>query len=255
MGATRGRATYLSGVRGEDDSRLSAAMIYALLLAVLLAGTAAQAAFNPPVVVRSVRAEKGRLYFIDRGTDAHIKVGDVLNVFRRVTPRNDREASFRIQLGTMTITESEPGISLGTFDADPAIAGNPLLRMKTPVRNDLVIPKLKIDSSVLFEAGAATLQEQVAREELEKVVRFVRSFSPSRLVIEGHTDSDGDEASNKELSMRRAETVRDYLVSNFDEISDDMVTAVGHGESRPIVPNDTPENRALNRRIEVLVWE
>lgn len=226
-----------------------------VLLALVLSATAVQAAFNPPVVVHSVRGKDGRLYFIDRGTDAHIRVGDVLNVFRQVTPRAEGAESFRIQLGTMTITESEPGISLGTFDPEPGIAGNPLLRMKTPVRNDLVIPKLKIDSSVLFDAGAATLQEQVVREELEKVVRFVRSFSPSRLVIEGHTDSDGDDGSNRQLSLRRAETVMNYLVSNFSEISPDMVSAVGHGESRPLVPNDTAANRALNRRIEILVWE
>ncbi|MFC1526094.1 OmpA family protein [Candidatus Latescibacterota bacterium] len=123
------------------------------------------------------------------------------------------------------------------------------------MKGDLVIPKLKIDSSVLFEAGAATLQGQVVREELLKIVDFVRSFSPSKLVIEGHTDSDGDEAANQDLSVRRAEMVRDYLISNYTEITPEMVSAQGYGESRPLVRNDTPENRALNRRIEIVVWE
>lgn len=223
----------------------------------LLSAAASQAAFNPPVVVRSMQSAQGRIYFIDRGQDANIKVGDELNVFREIempgSPQGSRPV--RLQLGTMRIMESEAGVSLGRFSADPSIRGNPLIRMKTPVKGDLVIPKLKIDSSVLFQPGSATLQGQVVREELDKVVQFVRSFSPSKLVVEGHTDSDGDEAANQQLSVQRAEMVRDYLINNYTEITPGMVSAQGYGESRPIVRNDTPENRALNRRIEIVVWE
>lgn len=223
---------------------------------VVLSAVTAQAAFNPPVVIRSMRAEQGRIYFMDRGQDANIKVGDELNVFRVVAkPGGQGGLSARIQLGTMTITESEDGVSLGLFNVDAGLSGNPLVRMKIPVKGDLVIPKLKIDSSVLFAPGAATLQAQVVREELDKVVQFVRSFSPSKLVIEGHTDSDGDEAANQDLSVQRAEMVMNFLIDNYTEITSDMVSAEGHGESRPLVRNDTPENRALNRRIEILVWE
>jgi outer membrane protein OmpA-like peptidoglycan-associated protein len=223
----------------------------------LLSVTAAQAVFNPPVVVRSVESAQGRLYFIDRGQDANIKIGDVLNVFREVAVRGNAEGPrhLRLQLGTMEITASETGVSLGRFTANEGIADNPLIRMKMPVKGDLVIPKLKIDSSVLFQPGSATLQGQVVQEELDKVVQFVRSFSPSRLVIEGHTDSDGDEAANQALSVQRAEMVSNYLITNYREITPQMVTAQGYGETRPLVPNDTPENRALNRRIEIVVWE
>lgn len=229
-------------------------MRHVALAVLMLWVTAAQAAFNPPVVVRSVDSAQGRLYFIDRGLDANIKVGDVLNVFREVTLRGEPQP-LRIQLGTMKITACEEGISLGRFIADTGIAGNPMIRMKIPVRDDLVIPKLKIDSSVLFQPGLATLQGQVVQEELDKVVQFVRSFSPSKLVIEGHTDSDGDEDANQTLSVQRAEMVRDYLVNNYTEITAAMVSAEGFGETRPMVSNDTPENRALNRRIEIVVWE
>ncbi|MFC1526093.1 hypothetical protein ACFL6X_04695 [Candidatus Latescibacterota bacterium] len=52
--------------------------------ALMLSATASQAAFNPPVVVRSMKSAQGRIYFIDRGQDANIKVGDILNVFRVV---------------------------------------------------------------------------------------------------------------------------------------------------------------------------
>ncbi len=234
-----------------------ASLLHTLTLVALLCATASEAAFNPPVVVKVVPAQQGRIYFIDRGLGANIKVGDVLNVFRSVALKvGSRQAQpERIFLGTMAITDSEAGVSLGRFTPDEGVKANPLIRMKTPVKDDLVIPKLKIDSSVLFDPGLATLQGQTVREELDKVAQFVRAFSPSKLTIEGHTDSDGEEAANQALSVQRAEMIRGFLISNYEEITPNMVTARGYGESRPIVTNDSPENRALNRRIEIVVLE
>ncbi len=235
---------------------IPSALRHILPVLVLLSTTVAQAAFNPPVIVRVVPSGTERIYFIDRGLGANIKVGDVLNVFREIqSPGPQGPRTERIQLGTMAITASEPGVSTGRFIPDAGIRGNPMIRMKNPVKNDLVLPKLKIDSSVLFEPGAATLQADAVREELDKVAQFVRSFSPSKLIVEGHTDSDGDEGANQALSLERAEMIRGFLISNYAEITATMVTAEGFGERRPLVNNNSPENRALNRRIEIVVWE
>ena len=87
------------------------------------------------------------------------------------------------------------------------------------------------------------------------MAEFVRAFNPSKLIVEGHTDSDGDEEQNQKLSEERAGVIKTYLINNYDEITPDMVQAQGYGETRPIVTNDTPENKALNRRIEIVVWE
>jgi len=57
------------------------------------------------------------------------------------------------------------------------------------------------------------------------------------------------------LSELRAEMIMNYLINNYEEIRPAMITARGYGETRPIVTNDTPENRALNRRIEIVVLE
>jgi OOP family OmpA-OmpF porin len=67
--------------------------------------------------------------------------------------------------------------------------------------------------------------------------------------IHGHTDSDGNEASNLKLSQKRAQTVADYLIAQG--VKPDNVTATGHGESKPVVSNATPKGRSLNRRIEI----
>ncbi len=69
--------------------------------------------------------------------------------------------------------------------------------------------------------------------------------------IEGHTDSEGTPERNQRLSDRRANAVRDYLTKAG--VAPDRLTAIGYGQDRNIAPNDTPENRAKNRRIEFTV--
>jgi len=75
------------------------------------------------------------------------------------------------------------------------------------------------------------------------------------VIIEGHTDSDGDDKSNLQLSEDRAQAVRLFLVNTYDFISPGMVDAIGYGEERPIAPNDNPANKELNRRVEIVIWE
>ena len=76
-----------------------------------------------------------------------------------------------------------------------------------------------------------------------------------KLVVEGHTDNDGPANYNKQLSEERANMVRLYLIGTYDFITERMIDANGYGEEHPIVENDTPENKALNRRIEIVVWD
>ena len=228
---------------------------------------AVQAEFDPPRVIHILRVNdtgglpdsllKKTSYYINKGVETNINRGDVLNVYRekRLAPEVPRP--LRIFIGTMTITDSQPGSSVGRFTPNESIEGQPLIRYKSPVKYDIVIPRLIIDSEVLFEPGAAALKKG-AEAEFEKVGDFVKNFSPSKLIIEGHTDSDGDLAYNQRLSEERAKNVRGFLVNNprlEGFITENMIDAVGYGEERPIVPNDSPENKKLNRRIEVIIWE
>ncbi|MNF07304.1 Photosystem I chlorophyll a apoprotein A2 [compost metagenome] len=70
-------------------------------------------------------------------------------------------------------------------------------------------------------------------------------------MIQGHTDSDGDDAKNLDLSDRRAKGVKNYLVSLG--IEEDRLESKGYGESKPKVANDTAENKAKNRRTDFLI--
>jgi len=72
-----------------------------------------------------------------------------------------------------------------------------------------------------------------------------------RITIKGHTDSDGSDAYNLKLSLNRAMAVKKFLVENFS-VSGERLRVVALGEALPLVPNISPENKQLNRRVEIL---
>lgn len=106
--------------------------------------------------------------------------------------------------------------------------------------------------NIYFDYDKATLRPE-SIEELERVVRFLQENPSLKVEISGHTDSDGSEAYNLRLSQARAQAVVDYLVSRG--IATERLIARGYGESRPVAPNDTPENKQKNRRTELKILE
>ena len=105
-------------------------------------------------------------------------------------------------------------------------------------------------SDVLFETAKFELRAD-ARERLAKVSGIVLAYPGLHLEIEGHTDSVGTDEYNQQLSERRAEAVRDYLVQQG--ISADVIVARGLGKTAPIAPNDTADGRQKNRRVELVL--
>ncbi len=87
---------------------------------------------------------------------------------------------------------------------------------------------------------------------LSKVQRAVRTFDEPVVVIEGHTDSTGSAATNEHLSEQRAKAVQEYLVAN-QTLPASKTTAIGYGSIRPLASNATPEGRAVNRRIDIVI--
>lgn len=234
------------------------ALACALLLLLSPGPSPSRAEFSPPRVTGKIGdgaadAPEQTRYYIDRGLDKGIERGDVLNVYREKRVSRSARHPLRLLIGRMTITDSQPGVSVGIFAVSDATIHHPLIRYKSAMKGDIVVPRITIDSTLMFDAGKSSLTREAA-DEFEKVADFVLNFSPSKIVIEGHTDADGDDESNRILSEARAKTVRDFLVATYDFISPDMIDTRGYGAERPIVPNDTPVNKQLNRRIEVIVW-
>jgi len=104
-----------------------------------------------------------------------------------------------------------------------------------------------LPSGILFDLGKDALKPS-AQESLSKAAVTLRD-SQTNIIIQGHTDSSGSDAINQPLSQRRANRVRDFLISQG--VSGAKLSAVGYGSSRPVVPNDTEANRALNRRVQL----
>ncbi len=105
-------------------------------------------------------------------------------------------------------------------------------------------------SDVLFDTGSATLRAP-AREKLAKISGIVLAHPGLNLQIEGHTDSVGGDQMNQQLSERRADSVRDFLIAQG--VAGSSVTAQGFGKTRPVASNDTAEGRQKNRRVELMV--
>lgn len=116
---------------------------------------------------------------------------------------------------------------------------------------------VSLRTDVLFEFGSATLTPQ-ANAVIDEAVRQIDQLDPARLIITGHTDSVGSDASNQTLSEARAAAVDTAIRDRMG--SDAPATEIGgRGESEPVAPNalpdgtDNPAGRALNRRVEVEV--
>src|SRR6185436_10504761 len=102
--------------------------------------------------------------------------------------------------------------------------------------------------SLEFENGKADILPAM-HQDLDKLANFMIDHPRFKLNISGHTDSQGKEESNLRLSQARADAIKAYLVYEF-KVESQRIDAHGYGSAKPIVDEDTDENRKLNRRVE-----
>jgi len=112
--------------------------------------------------------------------------------------------------------------------------------------------KLTIDADVLFDVAKYELKES-AIQKLISATTSIKKVSKATILIEGHTDSDGDDALNMILSKNRSTAVKDKLVEILGEDSLYEFEIKAYGETKPRVPNDTDANKQQNRRVEITV--
>lgn len=110
---------------------------------------------------------------------------------------------------------------------------------------------ITLSGAVLFASDKWELLP-IAKEKLDQVAVALQNTDPGqKIVVEGHTDSVGVDAYNQKLSEDRAKSVRDHLVSKGVEAN--RISFVGKGETVPVADNTSPEGRANNRRVEIVV--
>jgi OmpA-OmpF porin, OOP family len=121
-----------------------------------------------------------------------------------------------------------------------------------PLSLDVYLDPIKAGKSVVlnnifFPTGSYALEDK-SKTELDKIVNFLKLNSKVTIEFGGHTDDVGSDKDNLELSLKRAKSVYEYIISKG--IPAARLKYKGYGETKPVAPNDSEENRQMNRRIE-----
>jgi len=151
------------------------------------------------------------------------------------------------QLGSQ-LAQTQAGLSAAEARAARAMESlNKIAQVKEEARGMVIT----LSGQVLFVTGKSELLP-AARDQLDQVATALKDQGDLKpMVVEGYTDSVGSEQTNLKLSKDRAEAVRTYLVSKG--VPSEKITSVGKGKANPVASNDTPEGRANNRRVEIVV--
>lgn len=108
--------------------------------------------------------------------------------------------------------------------------------------------------NINFELNSSTKITRSSRNELTRVGKYLQSRGFSRLMIEGHTDSQGNDVYNQKLSQDRADTIKKFLVRNYN-FKPEAIFTKGYGETLPVAQNDTAAGRKRNRRVEFKIFD
>ena len=131
-------------------------------------------------------------------------------------------------------------------ELDEATEGTGVDVSKTPDGESILVNL----PDVTFATDSATISPSF-RAALDKVAESLLKYPDSLVDVMGHTDSSGSDSYNLDLSRRRAESVKGYLVMRG--VGGARVATIGYGEQYPRADNATPEGRALNRRVEIRI--
>ncbi|UVI40023.1 OmpA family protein [Qipengyuania spongiae] len=215
---------------------------------------------------QEVRAElvfKGKL---TQGGPATLFVNNA----RYLEDDDSRYPGFRIpmQLTAAAFTEREAkkkSSSLRLIASEPEPAATRSASTISTLRSELKATEtergtlVSLPGDVLFDTDKADIRP-AARSTLDMLAQLIKAQPAAKITIEGHTDSQGEDAYNQRLSERRAQAVRDYL-KDVRQVPASRMSTRGIGEDRPVAQNMTPDGRenaagmAKNRRVEVIIGE
>jgi OmpA-OmpF porin, OOP family len=137
------------------------------------------------------------------------------------------------------------------FEEGSAMVSNVRIAVGTPdVRNKLITEGKLVSYGIYFDVNKDVVKPE-SYATLKEIASILNEVPDVKVKIVGHTDSDGQDAANLDLSKRRAASVKAELAKSFG-VNADRLETDGMGESQPIAPNDTPVNKALNRRVEFI---
>lgn len=137
------------------------------------------------------------------------------------------------------------------FESGAAMISNVRVAVGAPdMRNKLITEGKLITYGIYFDVNKDFVKPE-SYGTLKEIANILNEIPDVKVKIVGHTDSDGADAANLDLSKRRAASVKNELVRSFG-VKGDRLETDGMGESQPVAANDTPANKALNRRVEFI---
>ncbi|AHM63600.1 ompa/motb domain protein [Flammeovirgaceae bacterium 311] len=183
-------------------------------------------------------------------TIAHPQSGDIITV-----AQTNEDGSFNFEIekeGTYALSAEAEGYIILSRTLKVSRLGEKTRYVNTNLRmNAIKVGTTAVMANIFFETGKSSLRTE-SITELDKIRDFLRHSSSVKIQINGHTDNVGNANYNKQLSRKRAQSVKDYLVNNG--IEPGRLSVMGYGQERPLFSNDDEEEgRALNRRTEIEV--
>jgi len=132
----------------------------------------------------------------------------------------------------------------------PLITNLKISTASPDMRNKLLTDGKLVSYGIYFDVNKDVVKPE-SYGTLKGIADILNEVPDVKVKIVGHTDADGQDAANLDLSKRRAASVKAELVKSFNVNGDRLVTD-GMGETKPVAPNDTPSNKAMNRRVEFI---
>jgi OmpA-OmpF porin, OOP family len=140
--------------------------------------------------------------------------------------------------------------SCETEGYNPLISNYRIAVGKPVPTNKLITEGKLVTNGIYFDSGSDIIKPE-SYGTIKEIANILKENPTIKVKIVGHTDSDGNPASNLTLSQKRAESVKNFLVKEFT-IDGTKLTTEGKGQTEPLSPNNSPENKANNRRVEFI---
>lgn len=110
--------------------------------------------------------------------------------------------------------------------------------------------KIIFPNNIMFQTGTSEIKPEFG-SKIIRLSKILNKYQETNMLVTGHTDDSGTEESNNQLSLKRADNVKDILLKNG--VITSRLFTWGLGQKSPIVPNDSEEHRMMNRRVEFVV--
>jgi outer membrane protein OmpA-like peptidoglycan-associated protein len=189
------------------------------------------------------RTQKGALYGAGGGAAAGALIGGLIG-------KDTESTLIGAAIGAAVGGAAGAGAGKMMDNQEMALRQSLAASEAATIRREGNLLAVSLKGDVTFDTDSAIVRPGLY-SEIENIANALNQYPATVARVEGHTDSTGPEAYNMDLSMRRAQAVRNIMVQRG--VASTRIETMGSGESRPVASNDTASGRMLNRRVEIKI--